>query len=33
LLREAGFTVEQLEQRYLPGPKILTYNYWGVARA
>ena len=27
LLKEAGFTVETLEQMYLPGPKMLTYNY------
>ena len=33
LLKEAGFTVETLEQMYLPGPKMLTYNYWGQARA
>lgn len=33
LLREAGFTIEELEESYLPGPKIFMYNYWGMARA
>jgi ubiquinone/menaquinone biosynthesis C-methylase UbiE len=31
LLREAGLQAE-VEQRYLPGPKVLTYHYWGRAR-
>jgi ubiquinone/menaquinone biosynthesis C-methylase UbiE len=30
LLREAGF-VPQVQQRYLPGPKFLSYHYWGEA--
>lgn len=33
LLEQAGFAIEQSDQRYLPGPRILTYNYWGEARA
>lgn len=33
LLLDAGFTLESLETRYLPGPRMLTYNYWGVAVA
>jgi ubiquinone/menaquinone biosynthesis C-methylase UbiE len=33
LLRDAGFSLQSLETRYLPGPKMLTYNYWGVAMA
>lgn len=31
LLTEAGFNVDKLEQMYIPGPKIATYNYWGTA--
>ena len=31
LLKEGGFKILELETMYLPGPKILTYNYWGVA--
>lgn len=31
LLREGGFTLPDLEQMYLPGPKFATYNYWGEA--
>lgn len=31
LLRRAGFRIEELSAAYLPGPKPLTYNYWGVA--
>jgi len=32
LLNEAGWRVERLAQGYIPGPKPLTYNYWGTAR-
>lgn len=31
LLAEAGFTCESLDTMYLPGPRPLTFNYWGVA--
>jgi ubiquinone/menaquinone biosynthesis C-methylase UbiE len=31
LLGEAGFVVAGLETLYLPGPRVLTYNYWGAA--
>lgn len=31
LLREGGFVLEELETLYLPGPRPLTYNYWGRA--
>lgn len=32
LLRQAGFTIEQLETGYLPStPKIAGFNYWGRA--
>jgi ubiquinone/menaquinone biosynthesis C-methylase UbiE len=32
LLDDAGFT-PNLQSRYLPGPKILSYHYWGEALA
>jgi ubiquinone/menaquinone biosynthesis C-methylase UbiE len=32
LLESAGFRIETLERMYLPGPRIFTYNYWGVAQ-
>jgi len=32
LLREAGF-VPKVQSRYLPGPKFLSYHYWGEAVA
>ncbi len=32
LLEEGGFRLESLDTMYLPGPRPLTYNYWGVAR-
>ncbi|MFZ5655272.1 MAG: class I SAM-dependent methyltransferase [Pseudomonadota bacterium] len=33
LIEESGFTVERLEQMYLPStPRLFGYNYWGVAR-
>ena len=31
LLREAGFHCTDLQTMYLPGPRPLTYNYWGQA--
>lgn len=31
LLQAGGFRVEELETMYLPGPRPLTYNYWGRA--
>ena len=33
LLRQGGFHIEDMEQLYLPGPRPLTYNYWGSATA
>ncbi|MDE2148629.1 MAG: class I SAM-dependent methyltransferase [Gammaproteobacteria bacterium] len=33
LLRGAGFKLTELQTLYLPGPRPLTYNYWGVAEA
>ena len=31
LLAEAGLKIGQLDTMYLPGPKPMTFNYWGVA--
>jgi len=31
LLEAAGFQIQTLETGYIPGPRILTYNYWGIA--
>lgn len=31
LLRQAGFRVADMQTLYLPGPRPLTYNYWGAA--
>ncbi|HSW34249.1 MAG TPA: class I SAM-dependent methyltransferase [Steroidobacteraceae bacterium] len=33
LLKEAGFGSEDMQAMYLPGPRALTYNYWGTAVA
>jgi ubiquinone/menaquinone biosynthesis C-methylase UbiE len=32
LLEASGFRIESLDTMYLPGPRPLTYNYWGIAR-
>jgi ubiquinone/menaquinone biosynthesis C-methylase UbiE len=31
LLREAGLHSTDIQSMYLPGPRPLTYNYWGTA--
>lgn len=31
-VRDAGWNMKHLEEGYLAGPKVLAYNYWGVAR-
>ena len=31
LLLESGFKLDQLESMYLPGPRPMTFNYWGQA--
>jgi ubiquinone/menaquinone biosynthesis C-methylase UbiE len=31
LLQEAGFQLDDLQQMYLPGPRAVSYNYWGTA--
>lgn len=33
LLDQAGFDCEDLQTMYLPGPRPLTFNYWGTAVA
>jgi ubiquinone/menaquinone biosynthesis C-methylase UbiE len=32
-LEAGGFTIETDERMYIPGPRILSYNYWGSAIA
>lgn len=32
LFRQADLKFESLEQMYIPGPKVLSYNFWGVAK-
>lgn len=32
LLDASGFAIEDDEQMYIPGLRILSYNYWGAAR-
>ncbi|HET9653585.1 MAG TPA: class I SAM-dependent methyltransferase [Usitatibacter sp.] len=31
LLTQAGFALEDLQAGYIPGPRVLSYNYWGRA--
>lgn len=31
LFNQAGLKIARLEEMYIPGPKILSYNYWGAA--
>ncbi len=33
LFSQAGLTLTTLEQMYIPGPRVLSYNYWGAATA
>lgn len=33
LFEAANLSFNSLEQMYIPGPKVLSYNYWGVAKA
>ena len=33
LLQQGGLRIAELETLYLPGPKALTFNYWGTAVA
>lgn len=32
LLRGSGFEIEEDNRMYIPGLRVLSYNYWGVAR-
>lgn len=32
-VREAGWKIDHLEEGYVPGPKVLGYQYWGSAVA
>ena len=32
MLSSTGFDVVEMDRMYLPGPKPISYNYWGVAR-
>jgi ubiquinone/menaquinone biosynthesis C-methylase UbiE len=32
LLESSGFRITTDERMYIPGPKILSYNYWGAAK-
>ena len=32
LLAEGGFTIEDDNRMYIPGLRVLSYNYWGAAR-
>lgn len=31
MLEAAGFRLDQIDTMYLPGPRPLTFNYWGIA--
>ena len=33
LFKQAGLSFEDLQESYIPGPKVLSYNYWGIAKA
>ena len=32
LFRQAGLEFAWMDEMYIPGPKVLAYNYWGAAR-
>ena len=32
LFKKAGLQIISLEQMYIPGPRVLSYNYWGSAQ-
>ena len=32
LIESTGFSITTDERMYIPGPKILSYNYWGTAK-
>lgn len=31
-IKEGAFAIEQMDTMYIPGPKLVSFNYWGVAR-
>ena len=31
LFRQAELTLDSLQEMYIPGPRVLSYNYWGIA--
>jgi len=33
IFRQADLKFDDLQEMYIPGPKVLGYNYWGIARA
>jgi ubiquinone/menaquinone biosynthesis C-methylase UbiE len=33
MLQTGGFRIETEERMYIPGPRILSYNYWGSAKS
>lgn len=33
LFKQADLSFRNLQEMYIPGPKVLSYNYWGVAKA
>jgi ubiquinone/menaquinone biosynthesis C-methylase UbiE len=33
LIEASGFRISMDERMYIPGPRILSYNYWGSAEA
>jgi ubiquinone/menaquinone biosynthesis C-methylase UbiE len=32
LIKDGTFVIDQLETMYIPGPKLASFNYWGVAK-
>jgi ubiquinone/menaquinone biosynthesis C-methylase UbiE len=32
MMVDAGFRFEEIERRYIKGPRIMTFNYQGIAR-
>jgi hypothetical protein len=32
LIRESGFEITSDERMYIPGAKMLSYNFWGCAK-
>jgi len=31
LIESAGFEIRELETMYIPGPRMVSFNYWGIA--